>query len=41
MHKSKLSVCALGADEALEHENIAMKVLGGLVNITRKKQAPI
>ena len=31
--------CALGADEALEHENRAMKVLGGLVNITQKKQA--
>ena len=39
VHKSKKSFCALGADEALEHENRAMKVLGGLVNITQKKQA--
>ena len=39
VHKSKTSFCALGADEALEHENRAMKVLGGLVNITQKKPA--
>ena len=34
-----MSFYALGADEALEHENRAMKVLGGLVNITQKKPA--
>ena len=39
VHKSKVSFCALGTDEALEHENRAMKVLGGLVNITQKKQS--
>jgi hypothetical protein len=39
VNKSKVPFCALGADEALEHQNRALKVTGGLVNITQKKSA--
>jgi hypothetical protein len=34
---SKLPFCALGSDEALEHQNRAMKVVGGLVGITQQR----
>ena len=37
--RTKLSFCSLGMDKALEQENRAMKVLGGVVNITQRKQA--
>ena len=37
VHKSIMSFCALGADEALEQVNRAMEVSRGLVNITTQK----
>lgn len=38
-NRSSIPFCALGADEALEHENRRMKVLGGLTGITQNPQA--
>ena len=39
VHRTKTSFCALGCDEALEHQNRAMKVVGGLVGITQHPHA--
>ena len=39
VHQTKTPFCALGADEALEHRNRAMKVVGGLVGITQHPHA--
>lgn len=39
VNKSKIPFCALACDEALEHQNRAMKVLGGLVGITQQPSA--
>lgn len=39
VNKTTVPFCSLGTDEALEHENKKMKVLGGVVNITQRKQA--
>lgn len=39
VNKSQVPFCSLGADEALEHENRAMKVTGGIVGITLNENA--
>ena len=39
VRKTTTPFCALGADEALEHENRALKVNGGLVGIIRHPRA--
>lgn len=39
VNKSHIPFCALGADEALEHQNRKLKVLGGLVGITQHPKA--
>ena len=39
IRKSEIPFCALGADEALEHENRSVKVAGGLVGITQHPKA--
>ena len=36
---SRVSFCAVGADNALEHLNHSMKMSGGLVGITRNESA--
>lgn len=38
-NKSNIPFCALACDEALEHKNRAMKVVGGLVGITQQPSA--
>ena len=39
VNRSATSFCALGSDEALEHQNRALKVTGGLVGITQNPRA--
>ena len=39
VNKSATPFCALGSDEALEHQNRALKVTGGLVGITQNPSA--
>lgn len=39
VHKSSKPFCALASDEALEHQNRAMKVAGGLVGISQHPNA--
>ena len=39
VNRSKIPFCSLGCDEALEHQNRTMKVVGGLTGITQQPRA--